>query len=148
MSPFLFLLPLAPYPVLAYAAADEPLLLLLLLPLYFLLPHPLYALGGRLPGLPLEGLLRTGKRLGPYPAALGLPFAAYWLLAPQAWSFGEAYGAWGKTAGLGVPLSVLLGLLLGQSVPPLLVALVLFFVWNLLSLGLKAWHGKWGGAHG
>lgn len=58
MSPFLFLLPLAPYPVLAYAAADG------------------------LPGLPLEGLLRTGKRLGPYPAALGLPFVAYWLLAP------------------------------------------------------------------
>lgn len=143
----LLVLPLAPYPTLAYAAGREPLWLFLLLPAYFALPYPLFLAGGLLPHLPRFIASKASFPLAPYLAALSLPFLAYWLLASQVWSFPQAYAAWGRTAGLGVALSLGAALFLGRSLPPLFLALLLFFLWSGTTAGLKFWLMRRGGHH-
>lgn len=143
MNPIsLFLLPLAPYPVLAYVASSHPALLLFLLPLYFALPLPLYVLSRSF--LPFfkgfQPLALSAKHLQPYPhlAALILPYLGYWGLAPLAWTFPQAYRGWLLTAGFGVPLSLFLAFVLGKVVPPFGVALATLFLWKVVGKGIQS----------
>jgi len=135
LVPF-FLVFLTPSGAFALAAGYAPSLIPLLLALYWaLLPPLLYRAGaifdGRLPFLPLP-------RFRGEVYAISLPYLLYWFVARRVGlPFLEAFLAFMRGPGIGVPLAALLSLLLGRHLPPLLVALAVLVLAFLLEKGAK-----------
>lgn len=126
----------APSGAFALAAGYAPSLLPLLLALYWgLLPPLLYWAGGllerRLPFLRLP-------RLRGEVYALALPYLLYWPAARRAGlPFLEAFLAFMRGPGTGVPLATFLSLLFGRGLPPLGVTLAVLALSLLLERGVK-----------
>jgi len=128
--PWLLLL-VAPYPALAYIAAQTPVLVFPALGLYYLLPFALALAGQRLGRwLPASWRRRAGA-VPPEAAAVALPFLPFWLAAPAVWPFARVYKAWLRTSGTGAPIAAIAGAWLGLHVAPLLAALLVFAAWSL-----------------
>jgi hypothetical protein len=126
----------APSGAFALAAGYAPSLLPLLLVLYWgLLPPLLYRAGGFLEGrLPFLRLPRLRGEV----YALALPYLLYWPAARRAGlSFPEAFLAFLRGPGTGVPLAAFLSLLLGRGLPPLAVTLAVLVLALLLERGAR-----------
>jgi len=126
----------APSGAFALAAGYAPSLLPLLLALYWgVIPPLLYWAGGFLervfPSLRLP-------RLRGEIYALALPYLLYWPAARRAGlSFGEAFLAFLRGPGTGVPLAAFLSLLFGRGLPPLGVTLAVLVLSLLLEQGVR-----------
>jgi len=126
----------APSGAFALAAGYAPSLLPLLLALYWgVIPPLLYWAGGFLervfPSLRLP-------RLRGEIYALALPYLLYWPAARRAGlSFGEAFLAFLRGPGTGVPLAAFLSLLFGRGLPPLGVTLAVLVLSLLLERGVR-----------
>lgn len=105
----------------------------LLLVLYYLVPLGLHGVGRLLAHLPLRPPWRPQGEALALTAAL-LPYSLYWLGAGLARiPLGEAYRAFLKGPGIGVPLVVLLAWPLSLKVPAFLASLLtlgLFLLWE------------------
>ena len=126
----------APSGAFALAAGYAPSLLPPLLALYWgVLPFLLYRAGGLLDGrLPSLRLPRLRGEV----YALALPYLLYWPAARRAGlSFGEAFLAFLRGPGTGVPLAAFLSLLFGRGLPPLAVTLAVLTLSLLLERGIR-----------
>jgi len=126
----------APSGAFALAAGYAPSLLPLLLALYWgLLPPLLYRAGGLLErGLPFLRLPRLRGEV----YALALPYVLYWPAARRAGlPFLEAFLAFMRGPGTGVPLASFLSLLFGRGLPPLGVTLAVLALSFLLERGAR-----------
>jgi hypothetical protein len=136
MSSLFALVLFAPSGAFALAAGYAPSLLPLLLALYWGLLPPLLYRAGRLleRGLPFLRLPRLRGEV----YALTLPYLLYWPAARRAGlSFPEAFLAFMRGPGTGVPLAAFLSLLFERHLPPLAVTLAVLVLALLLERGAR-----------